>query len=435
MPSELKKTKPYAQCPIQGKKSGPKEAVSAAKKKKKKPASRIRRSAKRRLNLDLASPPPGTDIVDDNSSPAAAKTPASKNSATNKQARKQVLPKVVLQLPSSAKKYAEKAKEAADEVLRLQGYQEKISRSNWDEHDAKVKLYLVSRCLDHAALLTLFTLASQKLDYTEQLLLANQFQHLAKSQLLDKIQGARDKQRDAQRQVEQLEAEYGGCFSQDSIVLRYGVGADSAVASEGEPGDIIHGHMPTTSKICPPICPETIGAAASAPAPVPAVSNANLEDEPSPSVPRVPRDIIYGHIPMPRKVCPEDSVTAASAPAPGQTVIEDTSEDGSSQTDSDFVPTPERRVQTAPDLPNKPCEDEFRALSHYIRGKGKSGYKGVSFDPWIDGPRTALKKRRQPWRVKHANATLGRFKTKAEACQAYYDKCNESEILSIWNDN
>ena len=247
MPSELKKTKPYAQCPIQGKKSGPKEAVSAAKKKKKKPASRIRRSAKRRLNLDLASPPPGTDIVDDNSSPAAAKTPASKNSATNKQARKQVLPKVVLQLPSSAKRYAEKAKEAADEVLRLQGYQEKISRSNWDEHDAKVKLYLVSRCLDHTALLTLFTLASQKLDYTEQLLLANQFQHLAKSQLLDKIQGARDKQRDAQRQVDQLEAEYGGCFSQDSIVLRYGVGADSAVASEGEPGDILHGHI----YICP----------------------------------------------------------------------------------------------------------------------------------------------------------------------------------------
>ena len=98
-----------------------------------------------------------------------------------------------------------------------------------------------------------------------------------------------------------------------------------------------------------------IGAAASAPAPVPAISNANSEDEPSSGVPRVEYpeypEILFIYGPMPRKICTEDSGAAASAPAPGQSVFEDTSEDGSLQTDSDFEPMPEREVETTPDLP------------------------------------------------------------------------------------
>ena len=52
----------------------------------------------------------------------------------------------------------------------------------------------------------------------------------------------------------------------------------------------------------------------------------------------------------------------------------------------------------------------FVHMPHYITSDiNSTGYAGVTFDP----------KRAKPWRVKFKNRTVGRFRTKAGACQAY----------------
>ena len=59
----------------------------------------------------------------------------------------------------------------------------------------------------------------------------------------------------------------------------------------------------------------------------------------------------------------------------------------------------------------------FVEQPHFIRSnRSSTGYKGV------------LKDKRGGWRTK-SGKTIGRYNTKAEACQAYYEYCLQNDLL------
>ena len=87
---------------------------------------------------------------------------------------------------------------------------------------------------------------------------------------------------------------------------------------------------------------------------------------------------------------------------------------------ADQVAGPEQVVVGADDAGpmQTPALSDFVPLSHWIKSaRSSSGYKGV------------MKDGRGGWRAKHGGSTIGRFPTKEEACEAYYNSASLSASL------
>ena len=88
--------------------------------------------------------------------------------------------------------------------------------------------------------------------------------------------------------------------------------------------------------------------------------------------------------------------------------------------EADEEEDPQTPVQSQnPRTPSPPLPEQFVHKEHYVRSaRGRSGYKGIAeeTDP----------SRQTRWRVKYAGRTIGRTRTKAEACELYAEAQRES---------